>query len=86
MSFSIYISHLGIIVLIRKIASHVISKDHPSFGLWTGLGIFMLSIVLTYYVSSLTYTFIEIKLSSKLRNWLLSHMLATSVVVKQQVG
>jgi peptidoglycan/LPS O-acetylase OafA/YrhL len=86
MSFSIYISHLGIIGLIRKIASHTINKGHLGFGLWTGIGIFILSLILTYYVSLLTYTFIELKLSIKFRNWLLSHkILSTSILVKQQI-
>ncbi|TCL03748.1 acyltransferase family protein [Sodalis ligni] len=72
MSFSIYIAHLGIIVLIRKIISRTINQGHHGFSLWLGLGIFALSSILTYYVSSLTYNYLELKLSIKFRKWLLS--------------
>ncbi len=72
MSFSIYISHLGIIILIRKIVGHTINQGHHGFGLWLGLVIFVLSSVMTYYASLLTYKYLELKISVIFRNWLLS--------------
>ncbi len=78
MSFSIYISHLGIIILIRKIVIRTINQGHHGYGLWLGLGIFTLSSILTYYVSSLTYNYLEFKLSIKFRQWLLSRKTFTA--------
>ena len=72
MSFSIYIVHAGVIGLLMKIASHTFNKGSDGYSTIMGLSIFSVAIIITFFLSNITYKLIEIKLSHKFRGWLLS--------------
>lgn len=72
MSFSIYLVHAGVIGLLTKIASHTFNKGKDGYNVLMGMGIFATAIILTFLISKFTYTFIELKISYKLRSWFLS--------------
>lgn len=71
-SFSIYLVHAGVIGLITKIADHSFHKGGQEYHFVLGISLFAIAFAITWFISGLTYNYIERKVSSKFRNWLLS--------------
>lgn len=80
-SFSVYLVHAGVIGLLTKIANNTFNKNNNQFSTTSGLIIFFVAIAITFYLSKLTYAFFELKISHRLRDWLLSRKILSRKIM-----
>jgi len=71
-SFSIYLLHESAQGILLKLIKNLSGNEHAFSNISMRVLLFVMSLTLTFYVSGLSYKYVEHKLSRKLRSFLLS--------------
>ncbi|UWS35095.1 acyltransferase family protein [Erwinia pyrifoliae] len=71
-SFSIYLLHEAAQGILRKVIKLISGNEHIFSNISMRVLLFVISLTLTFYLSGLSYKYVEHKLSIKLRSFLLS--------------